>query len=217
MSLSADATYRLQRARVAWSGAAAGWTEQRAAGSAMVSRICAARGAALERAARPWETDGAQGDGGYPAQLAEPCRRLAAAAAALRQQLERLQAAADTLAALARLEEAAAGREGPSAAAAAAPTVWDAARCSAAAARLLPLYARETEAKRTAAAWLPHADSPAALTALRAAWTHDAYLTEEALALHQCLGGEVALDAGGTPARASPAALASPALRQRRP
>ena len=216
MSLSSDAVYRVQRARNSWAAAAAGWAEQRAAGSPLVSRICAVRGAALERAGQPWETDSAAADSGYPAPLAEPCRRLSTAAASLHQQLERLRTAADTLAALGRLEEAAAGRGGD---AAAPPTAWDAARCAAAAARLLPLYVRETEVKRTVAAWLAHADSPAALTAFRAAWTHDAYLTEETLALQQCLSGEVVLDAGvaaGTPLSASPAALASPALRQRR-
>ncbi|KAF0312771.1 hypothetical protein FJT64_016529 [Amphibalanus amphitrite] len=219
MSLSSDALYRLQRARSSWASAAAGWAEQRAVGSSAVSRVCSTRGAALERAERPWETEGAPDDDGYPTSLAEPCRRLAAAADSLHEQLERLQAATDTLTALGRLEEARAGRGDSAAGAAPAVTTWDASRCAAAASRLLPLYTKETEVKRTVASWLAHADSAAALTALRAAWMHDAYLTEETLALQQCLGGEVALDAGGggTPQRASPAATASPALRQRRP
>ena len=233
MSLSSDASYRLQRARNSWAAAAAGWTEQRAAGSGLVSRVCAIRGSALERAARPWETDATAADDGYPGTLSEPCRRLAAAAAGLQQQLEKLQAVSDTLSALRRLEEAAAGR-GDSAATSALPTAWDAARCAAAAHRLLPLYQKETHVKRTVAHRLAHSDSAAALTALKAAWSHDAYLTEEALTLHQCLAGEVVLGGGdgtpsggggktprgavvgGTPLRGSPVVLASPVLRQRR-
>ena len=88
------------------------------------------------------------------------------------------------------------------------------------AARLLPLYDKETEVKRAVASWLAHAGSASALTAMKAAWVHDAYLTQDVLALQECLGGEVTLDDGGrvvgTPVRASPAALASPALRQMR-
>ena len=235
MSLSSDASYRLQRARNSWAAAAAGWTEQRAAGSGLVSRICAIRGSALERAAQPWETDAAAADDAYPGTLSEPCRRLAAVAAGLEQQLEKLQAVSDTLSALRRLEEAAAGRGDTAATPAPAPpTAWDAARCSAAARRLLPLYQKETHVKRTVAHRLAHSDSAAALTALQAAWSHDAYLTEEALTLHQCLAGEVVLGGGdgtpsggggktprgavggGTPLRGSSAVLASPALRQRR-
>ncbi|KAF0290782.1 hypothetical protein FJT64_011043 [Amphibalanus amphitrite] len=172
MSLSSDALYRLQRARSSWASAAAGWAEQRAVGSSAVSRVCSTRGAALERVERPWETEGAPDDDGYPTSLAEPCRRLAAAADSLHEQLERLQAATDTLTALGRLEEARAGRGDSTAGAAPAVTTWDASRCAAAASRLLPLYTKETEVKRTVASWLAHADSAAALTALRAAWMH---------------------------------------------
>ncbi|XP_043246350.1 cyclin-dependent kinase 2-interacting protein-like [Amphibalanus amphitrite] len=172
MSLSSDALYRLQRARFSWASAAAGWAEQRAVGSSAVSRVCSTRGAALERVERPWETEGAPDDDGYPTSLAEPCRRLAAAADSLHEQLERLQAATDTLTALGRLEEARAGRGDSTAGAAPAVTTWDASRCAAAASRLLPLYTKETEVKRTVASWLAHADSAAALTALRAAWMH---------------------------------------------
>ncbi|XP_037073510.1 nucleoside diphosphate-linked moiety X motif 8-like [Pollicipes pollicipes] len=49
---------------------------------------------------------------------------------------------------------------------------------------------------------MAHADSPAALTAFQAAWTHDAYLAADARGMEQCLCGETVPDGamGSTPA-----------------